>query len=111
MQQNKFLEHADKQWAEDGIRTEKAILLLGGMLFGMIPSNEEIIEVRNGLLQTLMVDTPSGMFECAFHSMIEGRISAGAEIHAGDGGYQEVPIEQYVRNPAWDKILSTPTNE
>lgn len=32
-------------------------------------------------------------------------VLAGAEIHAGDGGYREVPLSEYKPNPEWERIL------
>ncbi|MNK14332.1 hypothetical protein D3C87_324430 [compost metagenome] len=36
----------------------------------------------------------------------EDNLEAGAEIHAGDFGYQEIPIEDYKPNPEWVARLS-----
>lgn len=68
---NKFLEQADKEWANNGLLIEKAILVLGGVLMNTY-TKEEVKDAQQGLLHCLMVDTPSGMFESALKSMAEG---------------------------------------
>jgi dCMP deaminase len=40
---------------------------------------------------------------------IFGEILEGAEIHAGDGGYQEVPLDQYIPAPNWEAIFANIT--
>lgn len=69
---NKFLDQADKQWEKNGLLTEKAILLVGRILAGDEPSTQELEQCQSDLLSTLMVDTPSGMFESALASMVKG---------------------------------------
>lgn len=62
---NAFLEQADKQWARNGLFIEDAILLLSALMRGVEFTNEELQQCQTNLLTTLMVDTPSGMFESA----------------------------------------------
>lgn len=69
---NKYLEQADKQWEQNGLKIEKAILFLNGLSMGYTCTDAEVISIRNALLSTMMTDKPSGMFESAIESMIQG---------------------------------------
>lgn len=73
---NDFLEVADKQWEKNGLLIEKAILMIQDIKRGKTFFEEEYDDVLSGLLTTLMTDTPSGMFNSAFESMIEARLGA-----------------------------------
>lgn len=66
--ENAFLQKADKQWADNGLLIEKAILLIQRVKRGEYITDEKYDDVLSGLLTTLMTDTPSGMFGCALLS-------------------------------------------
>jgi len=60
-----FLNKQDEKWKDDTRSLERAILMFDGMESHKEYDIEEIIAVRNGLLQCMFVDLPSNVFEDA----------------------------------------------